>query len=145
MTVLSRVLLVILSLIGMADSGYITYEEFAGVVPRCIPVAGFDCGLVLQSQWAHIGPVPLALLGFGFYSMIFLLSSYLLVAPKPHKQVRTLLAFLGTFGFLFSLYLFYLQAVVLQAFCIYCLVSACTCVGIFLVSLWHRHLTRSVQ
>jgi uncharacterized membrane protein len=143
MTVISRVLLVFLSLIGMADAAYITYEEFAGVVPKCLPLAGFDCGLVLQSEWSHIGPIPLSLLGVGFYATVFLLASYALVATKPHPWTRTLLAFLGTSGFLFSLYLFYIQAVVLKAFCVYCLVSAFTSTAIFVTSLWHRHLTRS--
>lgn len=142
MTVISRVLLVFLSLIGMADSAYITFEEFAGVVPKCLPLAGFDCGLVLQSQWSHIGPIPLSLLGFGFYATIFLLACYALVVPKPHPWTRTILAFLGTTGFLFSLFLFYLQAVILQAFCIYCLVSAFSSTAIFISSLWHRFLTR---
>jgi uncharacterized membrane protein len=127
----------------MADAAYITYEEFAGVVPKCLPLAGFDCGLVLQSQWSHIGPAPLSLLGFGFYATVFLLACYTFVVAKPHPWTRTFLAFLGTTGFLFSLYLFYIQGVVLKAFCVYCLVSAFTSTGIFLASLWHRHLTRS--
>lgn len=145
MTVISRVLLVFLSIVGMVDAGYITYEEFAGVVPKCLPIAGFDCGLVLQSQWSHIGPIPLSLLGLGFYATVFLISSYLLVIAQPHKLARTVLAFLGTTGFLFSLYLIYIQAVILQAFCTYCLISAITSTLIFGVSLWHRYLTREAK
>ena len=62
-------LLVVFAVIGMADSSYITYDKFMGIVPDCGP--GFDCGGVLTSKWANIGPVPLSLIGFFFYSTVF--------------------------------------------------------------------------
>ncbi len=142
MTDLSRALLVFFSLLGTADSAYITYEEFAGVVPSCAVLPGFDCGAVLGSQWAYLGPVPLSLLGLGFYVFTFFVSCYALVSPKVHPQTRNLLALLGTSAFAFTLYLMYLQAVVIGAFCLFCLVSAFSSTGIFASSLWHRSLTK---
>ncbi|NCS96970.1 MAG: hypothetical protein GW762_00050, partial [Candidatus Pacebacteria bacterium] len=46
---------VILPIIGIVDSSFITYEEIMGIVPPC--GNGFDCGAVLTSKYAHIGPV----------------------------------------------------------------------------------------
>lgn len=142
MTVISRTLLVFLSLLGMADAGYITYEEFSGVVPPCLPIAGFDCGAVLQSQWSHIGPIPLSLLGLGFYATVFVLASYSLVAKKPHRFVSPLLLFLGVSGFLFSVYLVYIQAFIIGAFCTYCMLSAFTSTAIFAVTTWNFFLSK---
>lgn len=126
--------LIVLSLIGIADASYITYEEFMGLVPPCLPLPYFDCAGVLQSAWSHIGPIPLSLFGIGFYGLVFILSVYGLVAKKSHPFLRHALLLLGVWGFLFSAFLFGVQAFVLKAFCLFCLVSAVSSTLIFLTS-----------
>lgn len=123
-----------LSVIGLADASYITYEELAGKVPPCLPLPMFNCAGVLQSAWAHFGPIPLSVLGMGFYAIVLLLTIALITLKHPPKYVRTALFGFGAFGFLFSLYLFYIQAIILQAFCTFCLISAFTCTLIFITS-----------
>lgn len=126
-----------LSLIGIADAGFMTYEEVMGIVPQCTGVAGFDCGKVLQSSWAYIGPVPLAALGLGFYLFMFALNSYLLLVPQPWARLKQLRLLAATSAFGFSLWLIFLQAVVIGAFCLYCTISAATSTGLFLLSWLH--------
>lgn len=127
-----NLLLIFFSILGMADAGYITYEEFIlGVTPQCANIPGFDCGAVLDSPWAYIGPIPLSVLGLGFYSVMFLLGCYLLIQPKKYSWLPGVSALFGIAAFLFSLFLMYLQAFTIGAFCLYCTISAGTSTLIF--------------
>lgn len=150
-TVLS-LLLVIFSIVGMADSSYITYDKFMGIVPDCGP--GFDCGTVLTSKWANIGPLPLSLIGFFFYStvLIFAILNYLDFDIKKIVQKATntlglkkgnilnlvttqeVLLALTTFGAGFSIYLVYVMGVLIGSWCKFCLVSAASSFGLFIAS-----------
>lgn len=138
--------MVILSIVGMADAGYVTYEEFAGKPVVC--GAGFDCGAVLQSKWSKIGPIPVSLLGLGYYATVFVLAiatfleKDLVVQVKPAFTNRFLLTLLTSLGFLFSLYLLSLMAFVIQAWCLYCLISATTSSLLFFVTMLYRVATR---
>lgn len=146
-------LFIIFSIIGIADSGYISYEKLSGVVPPC--GEGFDCGAVLNSEWASIGPVPLAFLGFFFYTVIFglgilnflefdirsisktIANKIKLSKTNILRNITTqeLLLIVTTFGFLFSLYLVFIMAVIIGEWCKYCLISAGTSSTLFLISL----------
>lgn len=145
-------LLVVLALIGITDAGFITWNELNHTLPPC--GGAFDCGSVLQSPWAHIGPVPIAAVGVLYYSFVFMLAvlNVLEVSLKrPAKflgnllhlsktntlrqvSVPDLLILLTSFGFGFSLYLVSIMAFAIGEWCKYCLVSAGTCAAIFLVN-----------
>lgn len=138
-TVLS-LLFVVFSLIGIADAGYITYEEITGREVQC--GSGFDCGTVLDSPYAHIGPVPLSALGLVFYSSFFTLGILNFLDFDLHKismlkgklEWPRLFLILGGAGFIFSLYLIFLMAVVIDAWCKFCLISAGTTTLLFITS-----------
>ncbi len=141
MSILLNLILIILAILGVADSGYITYEKWANVPSICQNIPGFDCGAVLNSPWAYIGPIPLSVLGFLFYSFILSVAVYHLITVRPNPLVKHLLLLSTSFGFLFSLFLVYLQAVVIGAFCLFCMISAGTSTLIFLTSIgfwWER-------
>jgi len=128
-------LIVIFSIIGLADSGYVTYKELTQTPAVC--GGGFDCNSVLTSQYAHFGPVPISALGFIFYlTMLTLTSLAFLEISRPNwlpTNWQKLGWFLSVAGFIFTLYLIFLMAVVLQAWCLYCLISAFSASSIFLV------------
>lgn len=128
-------LIPVVALLGILDAGFITYEKLSGVIPPCQP--GFQCETVLTSKWANIGPFPLSMLGIVFYSLVLLVSSaYFLeiremrIAGKRFSLFRILVP-LTTFGFFFSLYLVFIMAVLIKAWCVYCLLSALTCASLF--------------
>lgn len=126
-------LLVVLSLLGIMDASYLTYEKLAGVLPPC--GAGFDCGQVLNSQWASIGPIPLSALGLLFYATVFGLAvTHFLELKLAGWSPLLLLKYLTVFGFLFSLYLVSLMAFIIQAWCLYCLISAVISSSLFVVT-----------
>ena len=146
------ILLVFLSLAGIADAGYITYEKLQGVVPPC--GNGFDCGTVLNSPWASVGPIPLSAIGVAFYSWVLLLAilNLLEISIEPlvkkgstllklskHAVLRRLtlaelLLATTTFGAGFSAYLVFIMAVPIGGWCKYCLISAFTCASLFAIT-----------
>jgi len=115
----SYLLVAVLSLIGLADAIYLTVQDLTGQSLRCTIVSG--CSEVLGSAYAHIGPVPLAVLGAVAYFTVFSLA---ILAAFGYQLARPLLAGLVVVMFLMTLWLLYLQAFVIHHFCQYCLLSA---------------------
>ena len=109
----------VVSLIGLADSIYLAVEHVSGRSVRCTIVSG--CSEVLSSPYASVGGIPLALIGAVAYFVVFSLAT---LAAFGYKVAGKLLAFVVASMFLTTLWLFYLQAVVIKAFCQYCLLSA---------------------
>lgn len=109
----------IIALFGLADGIYLTIERVTGRTAQCIASSG--CQDVLNSEYAALGPVPLAALGALAYFTAFSLA---LLAAFGYAKCRSLFALLVTIMFATTLWLLYLQAFVLHAFCDYCLFSA---------------------
>lgn len=136
-TILS-LLLIVFTFLGILDASYITYEKLNGIIPPC--TSYFKCGDVLNSSWASIGPIPLSLLGVFFYGLFFVMSLLFYFGKKEVRlfvmkmRIETFLALQGIFGAGFSLYLLFVMGVILKAWCLYCLLSALTCIILFALS-----------
>lgn len=109
----------VLSLLGLADAIYLTVEHVTGQSVRCTIVAG--CSEVLSSSYAVVAGVPLAMIGAAAYFSVFSLAT---LAAFGYRIAATLLTPLVLLMFLVSLWLIYLQAFVIHAFCQFCLLSA---------------------
>ena len=109
----------VVSLLGLADALYLTVEHVTGQSVRCTIVAG--CSEVLSSQYAVVAGVPLALIGAAAYFGVFSLAT---LRAFGYRIAATLLTPLVLLMFLVSLWLIYLQAFVIHAFCQFCLFSA---------------------
>jgi uncharacterized membrane protein len=118
-----------LALAGAVVAGYLTWVHFdLGVL-----VCGVgDCHAVQTSPYATIGPVPIALLGLGFFLSIAALSVVRWRYPAlswPATFVAFLIA-LG--GVLYFVYLTYLEVAVIGAICQWCVLAALLTVGVFI-------------
>ena len=127
----------LVSLIGLADSIYLTVEHVTGQSVRCTIVAG--CSEVLSSQYAVVKGVPLAAIGAAAYFTVFSLAT---LAAFGYRIAGTLLTVLVLLMFLFSLWLFYLQAFVIHAFCQFCLLSAAVTTALTVIALFARRSAR---
>lgn len=107
------------SLIGIADSIYLTVEHLSGRSVRCTITSG--CSEVLSSPYASIRGLPLAGLGAVAYFVVFSLAT---LAGFGYRFVGNLLTFVVAAMFLTTLWLLYLQALVIRHFCQFCLLSA---------------------
>ena len=107
------------SLVGLADSIYLTVEHLSGRSVRCTITSG--CSEVLSSPYATVRGFPLAGLGALAYFVVFSLAT---LAAFGYPYVGKLLTFVVAAMFLTTLWLLYLQAFVIHHFCQFCLLSA---------------------
>ena len=107
------------SLIGLADSIYLTVEHLSGRSVRCTIVSG--CSEVLSSSYATVRGVPLAAIGAIAYFTVFSLAT---LAAFGYRGLGKVLIFIVSAMFLTTLWLLYLQAFVIRHFCQFCLLSA---------------------
>lgn len=120
------VAIAVFSLVGIAETTYLTALNLAGAHVTCVTAA--NCSRVLGSAYAKIGRVPLASVGALGYFAAF---SCAILAVFGSRRAAKLLGLIVGAMFLTTLWLLYLQAFVLHAFCDYCLFSAAL---IFLLS-----------
>lgn len=122
---------IIISLIGVIDTTYLTVGHFTGSGLNCYVFSG--CDIVTTSKYAVIFGIPLALLGALYYCGMFLLNIlYLDIKKKP---ILYLIVLGGIVGFLTSLLLVYLQLFVLHQICEYCMLSALTSTILFVLGM----------
>lgn len=136
-------LFLFLSALGFLDSAFLTFQHY-NKDPFSCPLFG-GCEQVTTSVYSEIFGIPVALLGAMYYGFIFSLSLYSYLASK--KQIIKIAGYFTTVGLLCSVYLVYLMAVVINAFCFYCVISALSSTLLFVVFLlnWLSWSKKSLQ
>ncbi len=102
-------------------SGYLSYLKIANANAVCATAGRIDCGTVLNSAYSELGGIPIAWLGLGTNLVIV---GLMLVQNRLSfmREYGTLVIFgVVLFAFIYSVYLVYLQAFVIQAYCPWCL------------------------
>jgi uncharacterized membrane protein len=118
----------LLALVGLGDALYLTVQHIAGSSVPCSVTSG--CEEVLTSSYAVIAGIPLAALGAAAYFSVFSLAT---LAVFGYRIAGSLLRPLVAVMVLVSLWLFYLQAFVIRAFCQFCLLSAAITIALMIV------------
>jgi uncharacterized membrane protein len=127
-------LVAVVALVGLIDATYLTVEHVSGRNVRCLVTSG--CDAVLASRYAVVADtVPLAALGALAYFTAFSLAT---LAAFGYRGVRAPLALLVAAMLAATLWLLYVQAFILQAFCSYCLLSAAVTFTLTLLVLGRR-------
>ncbi len=121
----------VFAFLGAMDALYLTVNHYSGAYLNCAILDG--CNEVAQSKYSIMFGIPLALLGLIYYAVV-LLSSLLYFDTKKAIFVRPIPT-LVLAGFLFSIYLTFLQIFVIKALCIYCVASAINSVVLFVLGL----------
>jgi len=124
----------IFAFLGFADAAYLTADHYLAVPLPCSLTQG--CDVVLNSQYATVGPVPVALLGALYYLAAFFLAIYIFSSESPKVSAARAIQGLSGLGLLASVYLVYLQFEIIRALCMYCLISATMTLLLFLSSSW---------
>ena len=109
----------LIALIGLAEATYLTALFLSGETAVCGHSA--DCFKVLGSVYAKIGPIPVSGLGALAYFSAF---SFATFGAFGYRQARKFFAWTVLAMFLMTLWLLFVQAFRLHAFCRYCLFSA---------------------
>jgi uncharacterized membrane protein len=111
----------LLSFLGFLDSTYLTIIHYKNIAAPCSITHG--CETVLTSQYATIGPIPIALIGSLFYVTVMILLGLKIINSQLYalRPLPYALPILISASLLVSMVLLYLQAFVLHAFCQFCL------------------------
>jgi len=107
----------VIALGGLADATYLTISHLTGEALTC----GTDCSGVLNSKYATVGPIPVALLGACGYFAAF---SSATLAAFGYSKARTFLSIVVAGIFAGTLWFLYVQRFLLHKYCHYCLLSA---------------------
>ncbi|MDX9849574.1 MAG: vitamin K epoxide reductase family protein [Anaerolineaceae bacterium] len=125
---------IIIAILGSLDAIYLTIIKFTDNKALCIQGIG-DCWTVNNSSYSEWNGIPISLFGILAYLSIILILTL-------QNRVKFLVDFGSIFvfgialiGFLFSIYLTYLQFAVIKAVCPFCIVSATTMTIVFFLSL----------
>lgn len=124
--------LIVLGLVGFADALYLTIKFYSQSSVFC-SVLNNGCDLVTSSEYSSFLGIPIALLGAIYYAAIIYLAASL--RRKWSRETAGWLFWISGAGFLFSLWLLYLQIFVIKALCFYCIISAASSALVFVFSL----------
>jgi uncharacterized membrane protein len=117
---------------GAAIAAYLLYVRHTGDAPVC---ATGGCETVQSSQYAELLGVPVAALGLvGFLGL-------LAAALAPGEPARLAQATLALAAFVFSGYLLYVQLVVIDALCQWCLATDALTSAIAALALLRLHMS----
>jgi uncharacterized membrane protein len=137
-----RLLSLVLVFIGIIIAGYISYTKITDTSVVCLIEDSHSCDVVQSSVYAKLAGIDIAYLGLLAY---LVLGALLLLEDRIAllQEYGHLLVFGFTlFAFVYAIWLVYVQAAILQAFCTWCLGHEVTMTLLFIVSalrLW-RHL-----
>lgn len=124
--------MIALVVIGLAVSVYMTIYKYTGNEGMCL--GSGDCSTVNASRFSEVSGIPVAVLGIAGYSAILIVLFYE-NRNEFFRKNGTLLVFgMSLTGFLFTLYLVYLELYVIKAICPFCVTSQVAMTIIFIIS-----------
>jgi uncharacterized membrane protein len=126
------------ALVGLADSIYLTVKHLTAEPVPCSLISG--CETVLTSSYAEIAGVPLAAFGAAAYFGAFSLA---MLGAFGNRTAWFLFGIMSVGMAGFTLWLLYLQAFVIGAFCQFCLLSALTSLTLFLLAVFSSFWSRA--
>ena len=109
----------IVAVAGLADATYLTVQALTGETLTC--GGSPDCFRVLGSSYAKLGGIPVAIFGALAYFAVF---TFAIFAAFGYSRASRFLVLTVGAMFLMTLWLLYVQAFLLHAYCRYCLFSA---------------------
>lgn len=118
----------ILAIIGFSVASFLWYEYSQPHPIECQT----DCELVRQSKYSKIYGIDMPIFGVLYYAWIIGYCIFTLAANRKNAVLDFILGIIVTGAFLFSVYLTYLEAYVIEAWCQWCVISAIVSTLIFL-------------
>ncbi len=128
---LSNILIVLVSL-GLLVSIYMTIYKYSGNDSMCIGSGG--CHQVTNSRYAVVNGIPVPVIGVGGYGA--LVAVLFLERRREFFKQNGVMVFFGLAltGFLFTVYLIYVEIAMIKALCPFCVTSQVVMTLIFILS-----------
>ncbi len=118
----SRWSIILLSVIGLGISTYLTITYLNDSAPACGSSGG--CEAVTTSKYAVFLGMPVAMIGLFGYSLLLLGNLTAAALQETPRIFATGLLLIAVLGELFSIYLVSVQVFQIGGFCLYCFGSA---------------------
>ena len=121
-----------LVILGLLVSIYMTIFKITSNENMC--VGSKDCSTVNASRYSEINNIPVAVIGVGGYTALL---AIILLERQPGfiRQNATMFFFaLSLIGFFFTVYLIFVEIVLIKAFCPFCITSQVAMTLIFILS-----------
>ena len=129
---LHRILLA-LAVLGLAVSIYMTVYKLTSNDNMCL--GSGDCHTVNSSRYSEVYGIPVAVIGAGGYLAILALLLLEQRVPFLQRNASMILFGLALTGFLFTLYLIYVEIALIHALCPFCITSQVVMTAIFILSI----------
>jgi len=126
-------LFIITALVGLVDSAYLIWIKIANDKAYCLPGLG-DCWTVNTSRYSQVFGIPISVFGVIGYLIILLVFLYKNRNVFLQNNHVTLLFGMTLAGFLYSVYLTYLELFIINAICPFCVLSATAMTVLFVLS-----------
>lgn len=123
--------ILVISVINLFVASYIEINKVLAIDSCFKGMAG--CAVVDASAFSDIAGLPLSIIGILAFLVIAILA--LAQIKKPSEKRKKLLGLLILLAAIFSLYLIFLQAFIIKAFCRYCLFVDLLTLSMFFASL----------
>ena len=140
-----KIIIAILSTIGIVDTGSITLKNWGLFTSLSCPGTQNGCETVLNSPWGTLFAnnqinIPLSLAGFITYLLILIFTVILSInllskKEKPNKFLWWLIFLISCASSTFSFLLINIMFFKIQAYCFFCILSAILSFSIFITSM----------
>jgi len=121
-----------LAALGVLVSAYMTIYKLTDNQSMCLGNGG--CSVVNSSIYSEVYGIPVAVIGMGGYGVI--LATLLLQGRMQVLQDNAIMLVFGMTlaGFVFTLYLIYVELALIHALCPFCITSQVTITILFILS-----------
>jgi uncharacterized membrane protein len=121
-----------LVVLGLAVSIYMTIYKITSNNAMCL--GSGDCSTVNASSYSEVNGIPVAVFGvFGYLAILAV--HFFENRNRFFKQNSTLMIFgMALTGFIFTLWLIYVEVAILKAFCPFCVTSQTAMTIIFIIA-----------
>lgn len=131
---LYQTLIFIFAGIGLLDTLYLSYHSMTKTPVKCLFFPDEWCKKVQMSPQSRLFGFPNSYAGLAMYVVILVGTWLFIQGMIPFWPVTAVVVI----GFLFSLYFTYVQALVLRAFCTWCVVSTINFIVLFIAVFFLR-------
>jgi uncharacterized membrane protein len=124
--------MIALVIIGLAVSVYMTIYKYTGNDGMCL--GSGDCSTVNASRFSEVNGIPVAVFGIVGYAAILIVLFYENKNEFFRKNGTLMVFGMSLTGFVFTLWLVYVELELLKAICPFCVTSQVAMTIIFIIA-----------
>ena len=132
----TNIIIIFLAFFGFCLSMYLRHKKIYKKEPFICPMKG-NCTAVIHSEFSKLYGIPVECIGIAYYGFIAIAYGFVTFFVENQTNLLRSLFVISTLAFCFSMYLTFVQVVLLKKLCTWCLLSATFCTVIFLLALQH--------